>query len=150
MQGRLRQRAYEVEGSFLESADRLKDFFCLRSAPKICPDHAAHFFEVKVLWKRRGGGHGHKSKEAIQIIGSAVDQLAVPLHHIFCFTQLVQRWTAINRINRVQSECKRSYHAKVSAAAANSPEQIRVFIGIRFHKVPIRQHDIGRDEIVDG
>ena len=98
---------------------------------------------MKVLWKRRGGGHGHKSKEAIQIIGSAVDQLAVPSHYIGCFAQLVQHWTAINRINEVQSECKRSDHAKVSAAATNGPEQIRVFIDIRFHEVPIRQHDIG-------
>ena len=50
----------------------------------------------------------------------------------------------------MQLERKRSDDAEISTATTNSPEQIRVFIGIRFHKCPVRQYDIGREEIIDG
>ena len=50
----------------------------------------------------------------------------------------------------MQLERKRSHHAEISATAANGPEQVGIVIRIRLYKFPIGQHDIRREEIVDG
>src|SRR5436190_6601438 len=146
----LRQRTHKIECRLLESTDRLECFFGFRGWACIRPYDAAHFFHVKMFGERRRRRYREKRKKATQIIRSSGNQIAIPLHHVCCFAQLVEHWTAINRINRMQSECKRSDYPKISTATTNSPEQIRVFIGIRFHKCPVRQYDIGREEIIDG
>src|SRR5712692_11007369 len=96
-----------------------------------------------MLGERRCGWHGDKSKETIQIIGSCRNQIAIPFHHLCCLAQLVQHRTAIDGIDRVQLECKRSYNAKVSTAATNGPEQIGVFVAVRFDKFSDSQYNIG-------
>jgi hypothetical protein len=49
----------------------------------------------------------------------------------------------------MQPERERRDDAKIAAAAAKSPEQIRILIGIRFYEFAVRQDDIGREQIVD-
>src|SRR6266496_6020675 len=50
----------------------------------------------------------------------------------------------------MQLERKSSYHAEVSTAAANGPEQIGILIGIRLYECAVRQYDVGGEQIIDG
>src|SRR5204862_2751832 len=139
----------KIESRLLESADRFECFFGFRLRPSICPNHAAHFFHVKMFREGRRRRHCEKGEEAIQIVGSSGDEIAIPFHYVRCLTQLIQHRTAVNRINWVQLERKRSYHAEISAAASQSPKQIRVPIGAGFHKFAVCQYDIRGGEIID-
>ena len=49
----------------------------------------------------------------------------------------------------MQLERERRDDAKIAAAAAERPEQIRIFVGVGFHKFAVRQDDIGREQIID-
>ena len=49
----------------------------------------------------------------------------------------------------MQLECERSDDAKIAAAAAKRPEQIRILIGVCLYKFAVRQHDVGREQIID-
>src|SRR5947208_3111327 len=49
----------------------------------------------------------------------------------------------------MQLKCKRGYDPEISAAAPKRPEQIGILIGIRFYKFAVRQHHVGREEIID-
>ena len=49
----------------------------------------------------------------------------------------------------MQLKCKRGYDPEIAAAAPKRPEQIGILIGIRFYKFAIRQHHIGREEIIN-
>ena len=53
------------------------------------------------------------------------------------------------RVDRMQLECERSDDAKIAAAAAKRPEQIRIFVGVDFYKFAVRQDDISREQIID-
>ena len=144
LQCRLRQRPDEIQCRFLECSDRLEDFFCFVQRPSVCPDHAAHFFQVQVFGEGWSWWHSEKREKAIQIIGHRGDQIAIPFHHIRSFAQLVKHGTGIQRIDRMQPERERRDHAKIAAAAAKRPEQLRIFVGTRFHKFAVRQNDICR------
>src|SRR6266702_1642528 len=85
-----------------------------------------------------------KGEEAIQIIRRRWNQIAIPFHHVGCIAQFVEHRTAIDGLDRMQLECKRSDDAKISAAAAQRPEQIRIFVGVRFDKLAVRQDDVSR------
>src|SRR6266496_4238492 len=65
LQRRLRQRTYKIESRLLESADGLEWFFGFRLRAGIRPNHAAHFFHVKMLRKRWCRRHGEKREKAI-------------------------------------------------------------------------------------
>ncbi len=45
--------------------------------------------------------------------------------------------TGIQRVDRMQPERERCDDAKIAAAAAKRPEQIRIFVGIGFHKFAV-------------
>src|SRR5205814_3426074 len=64
----LRQRTHKIECRLLESTDRLECFFCLRLRAGISPNHAAHFFHVKMFGERRRRRYREKRKKATQII----------------------------------------------------------------------------------
>ena len=49
----------------------------------------------------------------------------------------------------MQLERKRRDDAEIAAAAAKRPEQIRIFVGIRFYKFAVRQNDVSREQIID-
>ena len=49
----------------------------------------------------------------------------------------------------MQLECERRDDAKIAAAAAERPEQIRIFVGVSFHKFAVRQDNVGREQIID-
>src|SRR5436190_24112611 len=94
--------------------------------------------------ERRSWRHSEKGEEASQIIGRRWNQIAIPFHHIGCFAQFVEHRTAIDGLDRMQLECERRDDAKISAAAAERPEQIRIFVGVRFYKLAVRQDDVSR------
>ena len=93
--------------------------------------------------ERRSWRDSEKGEEAIQIIRRRRDQIAIPFHHVGCLAQFVEHGAAIDRVDRMQLERKRSDHAKIAAAAAERPEQIRIFVGVGFYKFAVRQDDIG-------
>ena len=99
--------------------------------------------------ERRSWRHSEKGEEAIQIIGRRRDQIAIPFHHVGCLAQLVEHRTGIERVDRMQLERERSDDAKIAAAAAKRPEQIRIFVGVGFYKFAVRQDDISREQIID-
>src|SRR5215211_2243661 len=99
--------------------------------------------------KRRSWRDSEKGEETIQIIRRRWNEMAIPFHHVGCFAQLVEHWAAVDRVDRMQLECKRSDDAKIAAAAAKRPEQIRIFVGGGFHKFAVRQDDISREQIID-
>ena len=49
----------------------------------------------------------------------------------------------------MQLERERCDDAKIAAAAAERPEQIRIFVGIRFYKFAVRQDNVGGEQIID-
>jgi hypothetical protein len=49
----------------------------------------------------------------------------------------------------MKPESKRGYYAEISTAATQSPEQIRVLFGAGFHKFPVGQYYISREQIID-
>src|SRR5438132_4155941 len=145
----MRNRTYKIERWFLESAYRLENFFCFLLRSGVRPDHAAHFFHVQMFGKRRSRRHSEKCKEAIQIIGSRRNKLAIPFHDIRCFAQLIEHWSSMENVDWMKLERKRCDHAKIAAAAAQGPEKILILVGVRFYKFAVRQHDVGREQIVD-
>ncbi len=42
------------------------------------------------------------------------------------------------------------HHAEIAAAAAQRPEEVLVLRGARRHQIPVGQHDIRLDQVVDG
>ena len=93
--------------------------------------------------ERRSWRDRKKGEEPSQIIGCRWNQLAIPLHHVGCLTQLVEHRASIERVDRMQPEGERCDYTKVAAAAAKRPEQFRIFVGAGFHKFAIGQDDIG-------
>ena len=93
--------------------------------------------------ERRCGWHGEKSEEAIQIVGSRGNQIAIPFHHVCGFAQLIEHWAAVDHIDRMQPERKRSYDSEVSTTTTNRPEQIGVLVGICSDKFAVRKHHVG-------
>ena len=53
------------------------------------------------------------------------------------------------RVERVSAEGERRHDPEVAAAAAQAPEQVRMLGRTRPDGLAARQHDIGRDEVVD-
>src|SRR4029453_15573844 len=99
--------------------------------------------------ERRCRRHSKKGEEAIQIVRSGGNQIAIPFHDIGCFAQFIEHWTAIEDVDRMQLERKRGYDAEVSAAATNGPEQIGILIGICLYEYAVRQYNVGGEQIVD-
>src|SRR6476620_12031376 len=99
--------------------------------------------------ERRSWRHSEKSEEASQISRSRWNQIAIPFHYVGCFAQFVEHRTAIDGVDRMQLECERSHDAKIAAAAAKRPEQIRIFVSVGFHKFAVRQDDVSREQIID-
>ena len=99
--------------------------------------------------ERRSWRHSEKREEAVQIIGRGWDQIAIPFHHVSCLAQLVEHRARIEGVDWMQLEGERCDDAKIAAAAAKSPEQIRIFFGTGFHKFGVRQNDIGGEQIID-
>jgi hypothetical protein len=50
----------------------------------------------------------------------------------------------------MQLELEGSNHTKVPAAAAQRPEQVRIFVGARRNELPVGQYDVRSQQIVDG
>jgi len=80
----------------------------------------------------RGGGHNAGG------LGICDDGLVIDLAPI--------KYT---RVDRMQPEREGCDDAKIAAAAAKRPEQIRIFVGARFYKFAVGQDQIGREQIVD-
>src|SRR5207253_10293461 len=121
----------------LERADGRECFFGLLLRPGICPNYTAHLFHVQTFWEWFHGRNGEKGKKAIQIIGRCRDQVPVPFYHVGRFAQLEQHWAAVDHIDGMKLEGKRSYDAEISAATAKRPKQIGILIGIRFYKFAV-------------
>src|SRR5438045_9371462 len=117
----MRNRTYKIERWFLESAYRLENFFCFLLRSDVRPDHAAHFFHVQMFGKRRSRRHSEKCKEAIQIIGSRRNKLAIRFHDILFFAQLIEHWSTIEHVDRRQFELEIRYDSAVTTAAAKRP-----------------------------
>src|SRR6266480_62874 len=147
---RMGNRSYKIKRRLLECPDWFECFFRFLLRSNVRPDYAAHFFHVQMFGEWRSWWDSEKGEEAIQIIRSPWNQLAIPFHDVCCFAQFVEHRSTIEYIDRMQFECKRSYDPKVPAAAAKCPEQIGVLISIRFHKFSVRQNHIGGEQIVDG
>src|SRR5436309_6907858 len=143
-------RSYKIERRLLEGADGLESFFRFLLRSNVCPDYAAHFFHVQMFGERRSWWDSEKGEEAIQIIRSPWNQLAIPFHDIGCFAQFVEHRSTIEYIDRMQFECKRSDDPKIPAAAAKCPEQVGVFISVGRYKFAICQYHIRGEQIVDG
>ena len=58
--------------------------------------------------------------------------------------------SAHDAIDLVQPELEAGCHAKVAAAAADCPEQVRVRLGVRPQELAIGGHDLGGQQVVDG
>src|SRR5262249_2862401 len=124
-------------------------FFCFLQWPGVCPDDAAHFLHVEMFGKRRSWWHSKKCGEPIQIIGRRGDQVSIPFHYVGSLAQLVEHWARIKRVDRMQPKRERCNYAKIPAAAAKSPEQIRILIGVCLYKFAIRQDNVGGEQIID-
>ena len=124
-------------------------FLLLSLVVRRMPTRRRTFFHVQMFGERRSWRHRKKGEEAIQIIRRRRDQIAIPFHHVGCLAQFVEHWAAIERVDRMQLERERRDDAKIAAAAAKRPEQIRIFIGVGFHKFAVRQDDISREQIID-
>lgn len=61
-----------------------------------------------------------------------------------------QQHPADDAVQRVQPELHPGDHAEVPAAAAQRPEQVRVLLGVRAHHPAVREHDVRREQVVDG
>src|SRR6266487_2063390 len=143
-------RSYKIERRLLEGTDGLESLFCLLLRSRVRPDYAAHFFHVQIFRKRRCRWHSKKCKEAIKIIWSPWNKLAIPFHDVGCFAQFIEHRATIEYVDRMQLERKRSYDAEIPTTASERPEQIGVFISVGLHKFAICQYDIGGEQIVDG
>src|SRR5437879_1948837 len=149
LQTRLRERADQVQSRPFEPANGFEDFFAFRLWPNIRPNDTAHFFHVQRLGKRWTRRNGHKGKEAIQIVRSRRNYIAIPLHYIRAFAQFIQHRPGINRIDWMQLECKSCYDPEVPASTAKRPKQIGILFGIRFYEFAVGQHHVGRKEIIN-
>ena len=56
---------------------------------------------------------------------------------------------ARDRADGVEAELEPCRDAEVAAAAADRPEEIRMGLGIRAELLPVRGHDVGRQQVVD-
>jgi hypothetical protein len=56
----------------------------------------------------------------------------------------------IDILRRMRLKCEARHDAEVAAAAAQRPEQLRVFVLTCRHDAAVGQYDLGRKQIVDG
>src|SRR5262249_23287277 len=129
---------------------RLERFFCFLLRSSVCPDHPAHFFHVQMFGERRRRRHSEKSKETVQGVRRRGDEVAITLHYLRRFAQVIEDWPGIERVDRMQPKCKRGYDTEIAATTAKRPEQIGIFTGIGLYKFTVCQYHVGREQIIDG
>src|SRR6185437_2450977 len=126
-----------------------EDLFGLQQIAGIAPDDAAKMFMMKTLRKRRSGDRENRN-EAVEIVGRLVDEIVVPLHYFLRLFNRPECYAAKDLANGMRLEKKGGNDPKIAAAAANSPEKIRIAAGIGDGNRPVSQDHLHLQQIIDG
>ena len=89
-------------------------------------------------------------REAAELLGRVLDEVAVEPEHGLRVLELEQDRSAVDLAHRVQPELERRDDAEVAAAAADRPEQVVVLVLAGGELRPVGGDDLRRDEVVAG
>ena len=95
------------------------------------------------------GGTVWKAEEPGRVAGQRGQELAVGLEHLVGFLDRPERRAADDLRDRVRLERELGHDAEVAAAAAQRPEEVGVLVGARGHRLPVREDDLGAEQVVD-
>ena len=88
-------------------------------------------------------------REAAELLGRVLDELAVEAQHVARVLDLEEHRAAVDVLDRVQAELERRDDAEVPAAAAQRPEEILVLpLRCAATRLPVGGDDLRRDEVV--
>src|SRR6185312_5313895 len=93
-----------LEKRITQCAYRLNSFLEFFGRAVVAPHDCAHFFEMKMLGKHRGGWHGKESEEASYFLWSILDEIAPGAQDGCSFFQGPESRAEANSANRVQAE----------------------------------------------
>src|SRR5690606_12730990 len=104
---------------------------------------------VQRLGERWPGRNRQEGEEAVEVLGSVRDELAVPAHHGWGAFEVPQRWPPDDLVYRVKLEEEGRDDTEVAAAAPQRPEQIRVLALTRGHEAAVSKYDVGLQQVID-
>ena len=93
---------------------------------------------------------GVEREEAVQLVGRVGQELPIPGEDFFCPIERPERGSTDDRRDRVEAKRERGNDAEVAAAPSERPEEVGISILGGGHEAAVGEHDVGRDEIVDG
>ena len=114
------------------------------------PDHGTDRPQLELFGERRGRWHLGVREEAVQRPRGVREELPVGLQHGVALADVPEGGSADEPGDVVQPEGERGDHAEVAAAAAEGPEQVRFLGRARPHLAAVGQHDLRREQVVDG
>ena len=131
-------------------ADGVDGRLTVRGRPVVRDEENANLLAPMILREGIAGRNRLQPEEDVELVRRACLKVPVPAHDPGRVLQLPEDRAAIDRARRVRLEKETGDDAKISTAAAQSPEEIGVVRLVRGNKCAVRQNHIGLDQIVDG
>lgn len=122
----------------------------LRIVPDAAPHDAADLAQVDLLRERRARRDGAEQEEGVQLAGRVREEIAVGGEDFGAEFDGPEGGAGDDRAHFVQPEQERGDDAEVAAATADRPVQVGVLVGARAYALPVRQDELGLQQVVDG
>src|SRR5512145_299162 len=95
------------------------------------------------------GWYGVEAKKGVKVGGRIQDEIMPEAHHFAGIGHFIEKRAAVDRTDGVQLEKEGGDDAEITPAAAHSPEQVFVLMGVCGEEAAVSQYDIHFQEIIN-
>ena len=149
LQRRVGQGADQIQCRFEKAAGRLQRLRSLARPAAVAPHNGAHLAHVQVFRKYRDRGNREEGKKPAQLLRRLRDEFAIPLQYGLGLIHLPKHRPGIDCLDGMRAELERGHHTKITAPAADGPEQVFVLFSAGGDETAVGQHHVRREQVVN-